>query len=87
MKPLNLCVLLLVLALLEPAFAQQQKRKKKPSGANITWVTPESDEYGELPTGAVHKTMASKAAGQDVGYTIYLPPSFDIEYAFDGTIR
>jgi enterochelin esterase-like enzyme len=40
---------------------------------NIKWVNPPTST---LPRGVSHKTLMSKAMGVEVGYHIYLPPSY-----------
>ena len=39
------------------------------------WVNPPPP--GLLPVGVSHHTRRSKALGKDVGYCLYLPPSYD----------
>jgi enterochelin esterase-like enzyme len=52
------------------------KKKKKPTGASITWVnTLPADKT--LPPNTKHLTFPSNAAGQEVGYCVYLPPGYD----------
>lgn len=82
MKYFRQCFLLLVVTILiAPALAQQETRqrgKKKtqqPTGPSIVWVNEPGDK--QLPTGVTHRTFYSKAAGQDVGYCLYLPPGYD----------
>src|ERR1022692_5041701 len=41
---------------------------------NIKWVNPPTST---LPRGVSHKALMSKAMGVDVGYHIYLPPSYE----------
>ncbi|MEZ5394443.1 MAG: alpha/beta hydrolase-fold protein [Bryobacterales bacterium] len=39
------------------------------------WVN--EPKPGQLPTGVSHRTYRSKALGKEVGYCVYLPPSYD----------
>jgi hypothetical protein len=41
---------------------------------NIKWVNP---PVKALPRGVSHKVLMSKAMGVEVGYHIYLPPSYE----------
>lgn len=41
---------------------------------NIKWVNPPTKA---LPRGVSHKALMSKAMGVEVGYHIYLPPSYE----------
>jgi len=41
---------------------------------NIKWVNPPTKA---LPRGVSHKTLMSKAMGVEVGYYVYLPPSYE----------
>jgi enterochelin esterase-like enzyme len=56
---------------------QKKNKAKKPTGPSIVWVNELGDK--ELPTGVTHRTFHSEAAGQDVGYCLYLPPGYDDE--------
>ncbi len=70
----------LTLASLSPTFADKEPAATRPGqpkdGPSITWVN-EPKEGQELPTGVTHHTFHSDAAGQDVGYCIYLPPDYE----------
>jgi len=55
--------------------AKKPGRKQKPAGPSIVWVNEPKPDL-ELPTGVAHRTFFSKAAGQDVGYCVYLPPDY-----------
>ena len=54
-----------------PAVAQAPEGP--PSVEEISWVNPPET----LPPGVAHHTFRSDALGRDVGYTIYLPPSYE----------
>src|SRR6185369_9070683 len=58
------------------ASAQQNPAKlaKKKSSDVTVWVNVPA--AGTLPAGVAHHTYFSKAMGHDVGYCIYLPPSY-----------
>jgi len=80
----HVCLLSVVLSLsplIGTATAQNDgkpgKKKEKPAGPSIVWVNEQGDKA--LPTGVTHRTFHSKAAGQDVGYCLYLPPGYDDE--------
>lgn len=53
-----------------------------PAGADpnssTVWVNPPK---AALPAGVSHRTYLSKAMGRDIGYLIYLPPSYGVETA------
>ncbi len=64
-----------------PAFAFAQEppvRNATPAARDLLsqtkWVNPPT---APLPTGMVHRTYASKALGKEVGYCLYLPPSYN----------
>ncbi|MCM8533983.1 MAG: esterase family protein [Lentisphaeraceae bacterium] len=61
--------LLLVCALL-PFFSSAAEKDRSPK---IIW---NNIPKGKLPNGVQHLTFFSKSAKQDVGYSIYLPPSY-----------
>lgn len=46
---------------------------QKKKGPSITWVNEATKEH---PKGVTHRTFKSDAAKTDVGYCIYLPPSY-----------
>jgi len=50
--------------------------EKEPRAASIVWVN-ELPAKKELPTNTTHRTFFSEAAGQDVGYCLYLPPGYE----------
>ena len=50
-------------------------KPKKPTEPSIVWVNEQGDK--KLPKGVTHRTFRSEAAGQDVGYCLYLPPGYD----------
>jgi enterochelin esterase-like enzyme len=56
-----------------PAAAAFAHAQPKPLEFNIRWVNPGA----KLPTGTTHKTLHSKAMGQDVGFHLYLPPNYE----------
>lgn len=75
------CVLLISLAGTSAINAQgqkNQKSKRKPKPTGIVWVN-KTDK--QLPPGVLHRTFASKAAKQKVGYCIYLPPGYNKDTA------
>lgn len=65
-------VLLVALAVSAPAVAQAPA-SGPPSLDEITWVNPPES----LPPGVSHHTFQSDALAREVGYTIYLPPSYE----------
>jgi enterochelin esterase-like enzyme len=76
-----LSLVVAVALLAGPALAQKKsgqqgkKKAKKPSGPSIVWVNEPGEK--ELPPGVTHRTFKSDAAGQDVGYCLYLPLGYD----------
>ncbi len=46
---------------------------RKPLEFSVRWVNPGSN----LPRGVTHKTLLSKAMGQEVGFHLYLPPNYE----------
>ena len=46
------------------------------SGRIFKWVNPFTEDMA-LPPGVYHKTFFSQSMRQDVGYAIYLPPSYE----------
>lgn len=72
------CLTLAVIAASSSAFAQKAKVEKKPAKkppAPFRWVNrlPKTG----LPDGVKHGTFNSPSMKVDVGYCIYLPPSYD----------
>lgn len=58
-----------------PATKPAKSQKPKPRYvARIRWVNETKEP---LPTGLTHHTLKSKAAGQAVGFCIYLPPGYE----------
>jgi len=60
---------MLTLLLAAAALAQEPR---KPLEFNIKWVNPPV----KLPPGVTHHTLPSTAMGVDVGFNVYLPPSY-----------
>ncbi len=79
MNALRFCLILLFAA--APALvAQKQSRAKKRAPKPFRWVDPLPDTAAKkLPSGVKHATFRSPSMGIDVGYYIYLPPSYDKE--------
>lgn len=75
------CVLLAVLIALtgfQRLEAQRKKGKPKPpSGPSIVWVNQPKANQLPLPANTQHLTFHSQLVDQDIGYCIYLPPSYD----------
>lgn len=73
-------VLFCLLAFAPHALTQEAKPSRRPAKkarpASITWVN-ELPKGKALPSNTTHRTFNSKAAGQDVGYCIYLPPGYE----------
>ena len=63
--------LLFTLAVFSLALAAGDDRK--PLEFSVRWVNPGSN----LPRGVTHKTLLSKAMGQEVGFHLYLPPNYE----------
>lgn len=64
-----------------PTSAQEKKKDDKSQKSETIWVNPPKPDA--LPTGVSHHAFASKSIKLDVGYCIYLPPS----YSKDATRR
>jgi S-formylglutathione hydrolase FrmB len=74
----TLCLTLVVIVASSSAFAQKAKDEKKASKkppAPFRWVNP-LPKSG-LPAGVKHGTFKSPSMKIDVGYCIYLPPSYE----------
>ncbi|NQV24525.1 MAG: 1,4-beta-xylanase [Rhodopirellula sp.] len=72
------CLALAVIAASSSVFAQKANDEKKPvkkPPAPFHWVNPLPK--GDWPTGLKHSTFKSPAMNIDVGYCIYLPPSYE----------
>lgn len=77
---LTLVAVLAVLTDLQPLEAQQKKKKQKPSsGPSIVWVNEPKESQLPLPPNTQHLTFRSKLANEDIGYCVYLPPSYKVE--------
>ncbi len=53
-------------------FAQSDSKP----GPSIRWINPPQESDLPLPTGVAHHTFPSELVDQDIGYCIYLPPSY-----------
>ena len=71
----GLAVLLLLLSGSTSQVAQAQGKKKQKSNTPFRWVNQPSKAYADVPI--QHKTFRSQSMGMDVGYCIYLPPSYE----------
>lgn len=60
------------------ASAQQKSKKKKPAAKPFAWVNNVPQKYDDVVT---HATFESSIAGEEVGYCILLPPSYDRQNA------
>ncbi len=81
---MRICILLIASTVLGQGFvlnAQNTKTKNGPAssktdaGPSIVWVNKAGKQ--PLPEYIQHKTFPSQAAGQEVGYCIYLPPGYE----------
>ncbi|MBG88967.1 MAG: 1,4-beta-xylanase [Verrucomicrobiales bacterium] len=54
--------------------AEKHDKKKKKKPELFKWVNPPK---GELPKGVLHQTFKSPSMNVDIGYCIYLPPSYE----------
>lgn len=77
-KSLTIVVCCIVqLAISANADAQEKKNKKKPSSRpSIVWVNEPKPNQLPLPANTQHLTFHSKLVNQDIGYCVYLPPSY-----------
>lgn len=70
-------LLLTVLTLMaEHRLCCAQNQKKQPTPPSIVWVNEPKENQLPLPEGTQHLTFRSNLADNDVGYCIYLPPSY-----------
>jgi S-formylglutathione hydrolase FrmB len=72
----RLTVFSLVLLLTSTSSVVAQKKKKLPSKPSITWVNQPKPGQLPLPPNTRHLTFRSQLVNQDIGYCIYLPPSY-----------
>jgi enterochelin esterase-like enzyme len=56
----------------------QSNRQRASSGPSIVWVN-QPPKGVTLPSCVTHRTFRSEAAGQEVGYCLYLPPGYETE--------
>ncbi|MEZ6127924.1 MAG: alpha/beta hydrolase-fold protein [Planctomycetaceae bacterium] len=61
------------------AEAQNRKQQKAPSVPSIIWVNEPKPNQLPLPKGTQHLTFHSKLVNQQIGYCVYLPPSYSLE--------
>jgi enterochelin esterase-like enzyme len=61
-------LLVALVIVLAASVAEAQQR-----GREVSWVNPDIPEM----KGLVHKVLASKSLGHDVGYVVWTPPDFD----------
>ena len=54
----------------------QEKRKKRPTPPRIQWINQPKSTQASLPPNAQHLRFHSKLINQEIGYCIYLPPSY-----------
>jgi endo-1,4-beta-xylanase len=75
LRPALLAIVAFVFAALAMSIpaAAQAPADGPPGVDEITWVNPPES----LPPGVSHHTFRSDRLGRDVGYTIYLPPSYE----------
>lgn len=68
-----LLALTMCVALLSPAEAADKKKKKKKAPQPFKWI---NQPNFKLPVGVEHDTYHSRAMNVEIGYCIYLPPSY-----------
>ncbi|MEO2013580.1 MAG: alpha/beta hydrolase-fold protein [Fuerstiella sp.] len=69
----------ILLTVVWPQTHAQDKSKKKtkpPSQPSIVWVNQPKDNQLPLPKNTRHLTFRSTLVNKDIGYCIYLPPSY-----------
>ena len=71
----GLTVLLLLLSGSTNQVAPAQGKKKQKQNTPFSWVNQPSKADADVPI--QHKTFRSQSMGMDVGYCIYLPPSYE----------
>ena len=73
---LKLIIALVLLGTAMPMSAQQKDagKSKKKAPAPFKWINPPK---GDLPKGVLHETYHSRAMDAEIGYCIYLPPSYE----------
>lgn len=75
MNIFRVCIsVLLIISVHLSAQTKATPTAEKKSGPSIVWVNKASKE---LPPGVTHRTFKSEAAQTEVGYCIYLPPSYE----------
>ncbi|HIE96971.1 MAG: alpha/beta hydrolase-fold protein [Fuerstiella sp.] len=70
------CILLTVVWPQAHAQDKSKKKTKLPSQPSIVWVNQPKDDQLPLPTNTQHLTFRSTLVNKDIGYCIYLPPSY-----------
>ena len=70
--------LLCALSFCHSAFAQKAA-DKSPAGPSIEWINEPKDKDLPIPSGTSHLTFHSQLVNQDIGFCIYLPPSYNDE--------
>lgn len=65
---------LLIFASILPVLAAKPKIKATQTNSDDMWVT---SPVPELPTHVTHHTFRSASMNRDIGYCIYLPPTYD----------
>ncbi|MDG1895245.1 MAG: alpha/beta hydrolase-fold protein [Fuerstiella sp.] len=70
------CILLSVVWPQTSAQDKSKKKTKSPSRPSIVWVNQPKDNQLPLPPNTQHLTFHSTLVDREVGYCIYLPPSY-----------
>jgi len=71
-----LFITFLAIGISSPTTAQQAKPKANPVNSDEMWVT---SPVPKLPDGVTHHVIRSKSMDRDVGYCLYLPPSYSAD--------
>ena len=67
--------LLFTLSFCNSAFSQKSA-DKLPVGPSIKWINEPKDKDLPIPSGTSHLTFQSQLVNQNIGFCIYLPPSY-----------
>ncbi len=58
---------------------KKKNKQKEPRPASIVWVNKLEDSRGRktMPSSTKHLTFHSELVNQNIGYCVYLPPSYE----------
>ncbi|MDB4373153.1 esterase family protein [Mariniblastus sp.] len=73
---LALLITISVILISNSASSAQEKKKKRPTTPSIQWISQPKPSQASLPPNTQHLHFQSKLVNQNIGYCIYLPPSY-----------